>query len=83
MQGHFGVLNNLAVPLILGTSCNDRFVKVIFSKESGIVHIWSRLVLITLEYMPLLDQLPVLQTDSNAEVNTEDGQDKSGGKTLL
>lgn len=58
---HFGVVNNITVPLLVVTLFIKAFVNRIFPLERRIVYTRSRPVVITSEGMPSLGPLAVLQ----------------------
>lgn len=77
---HFDLLDNLALPLIFGTPFIDKFALGISLMERYIFPLQSRAVVIISEYTPLSDPLAVLQSDLDAEINTEDEQKKTMGR---
>lgn len=79
---HVVVSNNLSVPLLVGTSFIDRFVKEIFPMKRRITPIQSHPLTIISEYAPRSDPMAASQTDSDAEIDTE-GLYESNNKTLL
>lgn len=79
----FGVLNNLAVPLLRGTSIIGIFVERDFPMERSIVAIQSRPIATISGYTPPLHPLPVLQTQSDPEISTEDQPEKKSRTTLF
>lgn len=66
-----GVLGNLTVPPLVGKYFIDRFVKDIFGMKRRIVPKRSFPVSIFSEYTPMLDPLAVLQSNLDAETNTD------------
>lgn len=79
---HFGVVDSLAVPLLVGTSFIDRCFKAIFPIERVIFPIQSRPVPTISEYTPPSDPLAALQNDSDAQTNRE-GRQNENNVTLL
>lgn len=77
MVVRFGVVHNLAGPLLVGTSSIVRFVNGIFPMERRIVPIPPHPVVIISEYTPLWALMSLLQTDLESEINTEDRQEKN------
>lgn len=61
---HFGVVDNMAVPLLNSTLFIDRFVGVVFPMKRGIIPVRSRAVTIPAEYMPPSDSLTTLRWDT-------------------
>lgn len=77
MRVHFGVVDTLAVPLLIRTSFVDRFDKEIFFMEWRIAPIPSLPVSFISEYTALLDLLAVLHSNSDAETIIDYRQDNN------
>lgn len=83
VQVHFGAVNVLAVPLLIGASFIDRYVNANLLPKGRVVRVRSLPVRITSEYTPLSDQLSVLQSHSDAGISTNDRQDNSERKLIF
>lgn len=70
-------MDNLTVPLVVGTSFIVRFAKRKFPMERCIVPFPSRRVPIITEYLPPSDSLAVLQSNADVESNTDDQSDNA------
>lgn len=68
---HFGVVEGVVQPLLVGTSLIDKAVKGSIHSEGRIFLIRSRPLEIIWEYVTQLDLLSVYQTDSDADTRTD------------
>lgn len=73
MQVLFGVVENLAVPLLVRTEFIERFVEWLLSIERRIVQTHSSPVPIISKYTALLNLLQLLHIDLDDETITKDG----------
>lgn len=73
---HCSAMDKIALPLLAGSSLFDRFVKIVFLIKPRIVRFWCLPVVIIMQYTPQLDQLAVLQTDSDIKRDTKDHPDR-------
>lgn len=79
---HFGVVDNLALPLLIETQFIDMFVKEIIPMKRCIVPIQSRPEASVSEYTLPSDPPAVLKSHSDAGTDSEDQQDNNA-RTLI
>lgn len=83
LRVHFGVLDILDVPLLIGTMLIDRCFKNIFPMQRQIVPIWPHPVAIIAKYSFLSNQLAALQRYLDAETITDSQLDSCKGTFLI